>query len=199
MEGGRPSGRDLTGPVFGMPRIVRWAAALIFAGGTLALTLALAQDARTWSFSHDGFSVTLTPLTYDQAASFFLARGLPQSETERYARRCVLATTLRNERGAGAIGFRSGEWIAGTAGASMQPVRTRVQWLEEFARAAVPEAARIAFEWAQVPDQHEFEPGDWIQGMLAVPVGRGAIFDLKLRWTAGGEEYERWITEMRCP
>jgi len=159
----------------------------------------LAQETEARKFDGEGFSVSLTPLSRDQAASFYLARGLPASETERYSRRCVLAATLRNERRSGAIGFRTGEWEAKTAEAPARPVRTRAQWLEEFEAAGVPEAARIAFEWAQVPDQHEFQPGDWIQGMLAVPVDREAIFDLRLRWRAGGKDHEHWLTGLRCP
>ncbi len=176
----------------------RLLARCVFLGATLGAP-AVAQDAGKWSFTRDGFSVTLTPLTHDQAASFYLARGLPASETERYSRRCVLAATLRNERPAGTIGFRSGEWEAKTEDAPARPVRTRAQWLEELEAAGVPQAARIAFEWAQVPDQHEFQPGDWIQGMLAVPVDREAIFDLKLRWRAEGTDHEHWLTGLRCP
>lgn len=167
--------------------------------GAMLSAPVLTPAAEDYSFSRSGFSVKLTPLTRDQAASFYLARGLPQRETERYSRRCVLAATLRNERTAGAISFRSGEWRARTRDAPAQAVRTRAQWIEEFEAAGVPEPARIAFEWAQVPDQHEFEPGDWIQGMLAVPVDRETAFDLMLRWRAEGKNHEHWLTGLRCP
>jgi len=160
---------------------------------------ALAQETDAHEFNRDGFSVSLTPLSHDQAASFYIARGLPRPETERYSRRCVLAATLRNQRPSGAISFRSGEWEARTRGTPARPVRTRAQWLEELEAAGVPEAARIAFEWAQVPDQHEFQPGDWIQGMLSVPVDRETAFDLKLRWRAEGRDHVHWLTGLRCP
>ena len=111
-------------------------------------------------------TLTVKPLSRQQAAAFYLARGFPAEVVAAYARACVLSFSFRNE-GKIALRFKLADWTAGN-GVRFRPLE---KWETEWEKRGVPPAARIAFRWAQFPPVQEFEAGDWIMGM-AVPERR---------------------------
>jgi hypothetical protein len=167
------------------------AAALIAASGA-----ALAEPAAV--LRHGGFQVSVRTLAYDQAASFYLARGLPPALAERYARACVVVVALQSGSAGATISTRLGDWRVRHAGGAGQKVRGRSDWLAELDRANVTPVARMAFEWAQFPEDAELNTGDSIQGMLSMPVSRGRAFSLRVLWRSGGKMHEGSVDTIRC-
>ncbi len=146
----------------------------------------------------DGLQASARPLGHDQAASFYLARGMPLQMVERYARNCVVVVVLRSPDVAPKISFRLSDWSVRPAGGTAQKIRGRKDWLAELDNEGITLPARMAFEWAQLPEEADMNPGDSIQGMLSIPVKRGSVFDLVVRWQSGSDEHEAAIERIRC-
>lgn len=150
------------------------------------------------SFRQDGVKASLHTLGYDQASSFYLARGMPSALVERYARPCVIVVAIQNELSPTQISTRLEEWRAIPESGAAKQIRGRAAWLAELDQAKVTTAARMAFEWAQIPEEADLNAGDTIQGMLSLPLGRGEGFTLKVRWTTGGRGHEAASDTISC-
>lgn len=155
-----------------------------------------AQPAAT--MQRDGFEASVRTLGYDQAASFYLARGLPLPLVERYARECVVLVSLHSLATAAQISMRLGDWRVRPVGGVAQQIRGRSDWLAEFDEKGISPPARMAFEWAQVPEDADMNAGDSIQGMLSVPISRGSAFDLIVRWQVGKDRREATLERIHC-
>jgi hypothetical protein len=146
----------------------------------------------------DGFRASVTTLSYDQAASFYIARGLPLSLIERYVRKCVILVILQNQLSGATIMTKLGNWRVRSAGGIAQQIRGRSNWLAELDEEGIAPAARVAFEWAQLPEEADLYAGDSVQGMLSVPISRGNTFDLIIRWQLGKDRHAVSIKQIRC-
>ncbi|HYL89895.1 MAG TPA: hypothetical protein VEU32_14155 [Burkholderiales bacterium] len=146
----------------------------------------------------DGFRATVKALGHDQAASFYAARQLPIPFVEQYAGACVILVAMQNELADAMTLVRLADWRVRTTTGDVQQIRGRGSWLAELDRQGVSVAARIAFEWAQVPEEVDLGAGDSVQGMLSVPVRRRMPFDLILRWQSGINRHEATIEAIRC-
>jgi hypothetical protein len=173
----------------------------------LAAAAARAQDLRhvidpetrieSWETTRDGVYIKLMQITPAQALAFYLARGFDAQPANRYAGACVFMTLLRNDAAPGPVAFDLGDWRR-VAGKAERALRQRDDWLAEWERAAVPEAARVAFHWAQFPTRHTYEHGDWNQGMHSYGGAPGESFDLKLVWKADEKSYRTVLRGLRC-
>jgi hypothetical protein len=150
------------------------------------------------TIQRDGFQASVRTLGYDQAASFYLARGLPLPLVERYVRECVVLVAMHSQISAAKVSMRLGDWRVRLADGAAQQIRGRADWLAELDEQGIARSARVAFEWAQLPEDAEFNAGDSIQGMLSVPVARGSAFDLIMRWQVGEDRHEASIEQIRC-
>ncbi|HRH81606.1 MAG TPA: hypothetical protein PLW81_11225 [Thiobacillaceae bacterium] len=153
--------------------------------------------ARTWETRAQGVTLRLTQILPDQARAFYLNRGFGAGDVEPYATACVFMTVLRNDAAPGAVAFALRDWRLGVAGGEL-PLRPVEDWMALWQQRGLPEAARIAFRWAQFPPEQEYEPGEWNQGMLAVGLPPGARFDLAARWRVADKTYEGGLTDVRC-
>ena len=158
--------------------------------------IALAQP--NGSLRGGSVEVGVKPLGYEEAASFYIARGLPRPLVDRYARPCVVVVVVRAEGSAPEIFFSLGQWRVRAGQAGALAIRGRGEWLAELDREGIPWSPRMAFEWAQLPEQASLIAGDSVQGMLSLPVARGAPFDLVVRWRAAGAAREGSIDQLRC-
>ncbi len=145
-----------------------------------------------------GFQASARPLGHDQAASFYLARGVPPHLTERYAGNCVVVVVLHSQLAPANISLRLDDWRVRLADGATQKIRGRKDWLTELDREKVALPARMAFEWAQLPEEAEMNAGDSIQGMLSLPAKRGSVLDLMIRWKSGDDENETTIERIHC-
>lgn len=63
----------------------------------------------------------------------------------------------------------------------------------------VPQAARIAFRWAQFPSDQEFEAGDWIMGMAALEHRPDKSFHIRAHYADDNNEHEVVTDAVTCP
>lgn len=151
----------------------------------------------TWQAESAGTQIRLTQIAPDQARAFYQARGFSAAAAERYAAECVFMTVVRNA-GDTPIRHRLADWRYVTAGQTPRAIRSKAEWERLWQRLDVPEAARIAFNWAQFPATQTFAPGDWNQGMTTYSVPRGGEFDLRVTWRASGATHSTTLEKVRC-
>jgi hypothetical protein len=173
--------------------------------GLLAATAALgepdridpATGAATWEMRTGGVTLSLTQLLPDQVRAFYVNRGFDLADAEVFATACVYMAVMRNEAAGGDVFFRQADWEIRTQ-ADSRPIPPVDAWLAEWEARDVPQAARLAFRWAQLPPEQRYAPGEWNQGMLATGLAPGSRFDLTARWTLADETHEGRLTDVRC-
>lgn len=153
--------------------------------------------AGTWQLKSAGVSLSLTQLLPDQIRAFYVNRGFNLDDAEVFATACVYMAVMRNESADGEIAFRLSDWTLQTD-AGPGPIPAHQEWLDQWKARGVPNAARLAFRWAQLPAQQHYAPGEWNQGMLATGLAPGTRFDLTARWTLADENYEGTLKNVRC-
>lgn len=137
--------------------------------------------------------LTVKPLSREQTLAFYTARGFSVTTIAPYAKACVIGFTFRND-GPTALRFRLADWRAGTE------VRFRplTDWDAAWEKNGVPQAARIAFRWAQFPPEQEFETGDWIMGMAALERRITGSFRVTARYSDNKGEHEIVSDAVKC-
>lgn len=167
---------------------------LAFLPGTL---LAAELGPTSWEQRSGGAFLQLSQITPDQSRAFFLNRGFTREAVEAYAAACVFMVIVRNETSASTVFYRLAEWRARQAGES-RALKQRKDWLVLWEQKGLPEAARIAFEWSQLPDEQSFERGDWNQGMASIGLPHGGTFDLEYQWHVAGQIHHGTLKGVRC-
>jgi hypothetical protein len=162
------------------------------------ISLVTASAASISEIRRDGLHLKLQSLGYDKVVSFYLGRGLPASSIERYAKNCVLLAALRNDRARGAVSSNLRDWLVLVPGQPPRHVEGRSSWVAELERARPSEEARMAFEWSQLPEVVNLDPGDSVQGMVSLPVKRGVDFELVIHWKSGDRIHEERIRRIGC-
>ncbi|EGV19061.1 hypothetical protein [Thiocapsa marina] len=153
--------------------------------------------ASTFETQAHGVTLSLTQLLPDQVRAFYVARGFDLADANVFAEACVFMTVLRNDAAPGEIDFRLTDWEVRYDGAtrSLPPPEN---WLTQWSARGVPDAAMLAFRWAQFPAEQSYAPGEWNQGMLATGLPPGSRFDLIARWTIADQTYEGRLDDVRC-
>lgn len=150
----------------------------------------------SWELLDSGVRFSLTQMLPDQARAFFMARGFDRAAADAYAQACVFQTVLHNES-TKTIDLRLSDWQV-LVGKQTLALKQEAGWQGEWKKRRLPDAARIAFRWAQFPAEQTFDPGDWNQGMTAYPLPRGASFDLDLKWWTNGQAVEAILKGAKC-
>ncbi|MDP1643994.1 MAG: hypothetical protein Q8L71_00650 [Thiobacillus sp.] len=151
----------------------------------------------TWQTETSNIQVRLTQISPDQVRGFYQARGFSVQAAERYTSECVFMTVVRNI-GDAPIQHRLADWRYFSAGQPPRSIRSKAAWERLWKQQGVPEAARIAFTWAQFPATQTFAPGDWNQGMTTYSVPRGGLLDLRFVWRAGAKTHSGKLEQLRC-
>lgn len=176
-------------------------AAALLAGSAAAQTRH-ARNAETgiesWQTAHEGVLVHLTQITPAQAQAFMLGRGLDAASARRYASTCVFMTIVRNLGVGVPVAYDLREWRARREGGAELSPGTREDWMREWEASGVPPAARIGFEWSQLPTTQRFALGDWNQGMTSYALPTGSRFDLLFEWSADGKTRRGRLEGARC-
>lgn len=180
-----------------IPHIRRFAGAFLLAA--LAATPLRAEDAIVWKHRATQGTATLTanPLGAASRAAFYLARGFSEDAIRPYAQACGFSFGLRNH-GAATLATRLTDWhTVGTDGGQIA-LRLPEAWDAQWERAGVPQAARIAFRWAQFQTENIFEPGDWIMGMATLETPPPAPFRLIARYRDSKGNHEIVLDQLAC-
>lgn len=138
-------------------------------------------------------ALAVSPLGRDQVVAFYAARGFDAKTLAAYTDACVLSFTLRNESGQ-TLRHRLADWTAGN-GVRFHPL---ADWDAEWERRGAPQSARIAFRWAQFPEDQEFAPGDWIMGMAALERRIAGPFRVVARYADEKGEHEIVTDAVAC-
>lgn len=133
----------------------------------------------------------------EQTRAFLQARGFDPEMAERYAQSCVLQGIMRNPSEDTWLGVDLSEWRVISEHREL-PLLLAAEWQERWQAWDVPNAARTAFRWSQLPRQQQNAPGDWFQGMLSIGLPAGAPFDLKVVWYEGERRRERVLQDLQC-
>ncbi|MFP4155049.1 MAG: hypothetical protein ACLFSG_05060 [Halothiobacillaceae bacterium] len=149
-----------------------------------------------WHVVDDRIEVSLTQILPDQARAFFVNRGFTSEQAEVYAGACVYMTIVRNT-GDEPLDFDMRDWSV-RGHQSDARLKLRQEWMQRWAREALGQAERIAFEWSQFPTEQQYRPGDWNQGMTTIMTKPGAQFDLTLRWQTGQAHHDITLEGIRC-
>lgn len=174
--------------------------ACAFLLAALAAAPLRAEDDIAWQHrvTQDGVTLTANSLGTASRAAFYLARGFTESTLQPYARACGFSFGLRN-RGTATLATRLTDWHAVGADGRQIALRLPEAWDAQWEKAGVPQAARIAFRWAQFQTENIFEPGDWIMGMVTLETPPPAPFRLIARYHNNkGDHEEIVLDKLEC-
>jgi hypothetical protein len=147
--------------------------------------------------SHRAVTLTANPLGTASRMAFYAARGFTKAAVRPYAQACGFSFGMQNG-GSSALSTRLTDWHA--IGADGRAIRLRLPeaWDAAWEKAGVPQAARIAFHWAQFQAENVFEPGDWIMGMATLEAPPSAPFRLVARYRDDKGNHEIVLDKLAC-
>jgi len=176
---------------------VRWCAmsALLAATGLSAR----ADGDIAWGHRSTQGAVTLSanPLGTASRTSFYTARGFSAAAIRPYAQACGFSFGMQNA-GATALTTQLADWQAINAGGKQISLRLPQAWDADWEKAGVPQAARIAFRWAQFQAENTFEVGDWIMGMATLEAPLSGPFRLIARYRDEEGNHEVVLDGLTC-
>lgn len=165
-------------------------------------------EKKTWEATEHGVTFSLMQILPDQIDAFYLGRGFTLNQIKPYAKTCVYMGVLRNDSASGKIHFLRNSWSIVNKDKDknkLQYPKANSEWIAKFKLLKVKPSALIAFRFAQLPEEQEYETGgDWNQGMLSVnlPVptkdDKKSQFDITVRWDIKGKPYELTLQEVKC-
>lgn len=169
----------------------------------LAVPHAYADTADTgniaWRHRVTQGAVTLTanPLGTASRAAFYIGRGFSAATIQPYAQACGFSFGMQND-GRQALTTRLGDWHAVGADGKRVALRLPAAWDTDWAKAGVPQPARIAFRWAQFQAENTFEAGDWIMGMATLESPPQAPFRMVVRYHDQKGIHEIVLDKLAC-
>jgi hypothetical protein len=153
-----------------------------------------------WEIRDEGMSLRLVQRIPDQSRAFFLARGFSSEQVEQVAGRCVFQTVFRNishEAQPSPLRYQQRDWKVHHPGREAG-ILTRADWASLWEQEGATPAARIAFQWALLPSEQTYEPGDYNWGMTMIDLPPGSRFDLEITWVQFGESRSMLVEDMQC-
>lgn len=145
----------------------------------------------SWKAQHPGLSLQFIQVLPDYIRASYSARGLPAVFVEMMAKQCVFGTIIKNESGK-TLSYRVADWRYITADGRAHSIKTKTQWLEEWAEMGV------IFRWSLLPDEQQFAPGDWSQGFTTLPLAPETAITIHYSWTEDGKTHEGVFNDLRC-
>lgn len=141
--------------------------------------------------------LTANPQAPASLSAFYAARGFAAETIRPYAQACGFSLGMRNG-GQLPILTRLSDWRVIDARGRRIGFRLPESWDADWAKASVPQAARIAFRWAQFQTENRFEPGDWIMGMATLESVPTAPFRLIARYQDDRGNHEIILENLEC-
>ena len=147
--------------------------------------------------SQGNVTITANPLSTASRTSFYEGRGFSAAIIHPYARSCGFSLGMQNA-GSWPIATRLADWRAIGADGGEVPFRLPEAWDADWERLGVPQAARIAFRWAQFQSESTFEPGDWIMGMAVLKDVPATPLRLIARYRDNKGDHEIVLDNLIC-
>ena len=147
---------------------------------------------KTWKKSDRGFSLELIQLLPEFVQATYASRDLPPAIFDSMKAYCVFGTVARNETDA-PLAYRVKDWRYVTPDGKKHRLRTKSEWVAVWSKLGVD------FSYSILPDDIEFEAGDWAQGFTTPQLPPGARFDLIYTWRRHGKKYTGTLRDLACP
>lgn len=145
----------------------------------------------TYTSEGNGFSVELIQLLPDFVHAVYAKHDFPKSEIDRINTYCVFGSIIKNTSKQ-QLSYKVSNWSYIDTKGDQHPIKTKTQWLEEWRKAG------IKFSWTLLPDQGEFEVGDWQQGFTTIKMPRESNFNLTYTWTLDGVAHSATLENLQC-
>ena len=146
----------------------------------------------TYTSESAGFSVELIQLLPDFVYAVYSKHDFPKSEIDRINTYCVFGSIIKNTSQQ-QLSYRVKDWSYLDEKGIKHPIKTKSQWLQEWRKAG------IKFSWTLLPDQGDFEIGDWQQGFTTIKLPRESKFDLIYKWSLDGVAHSGVLENLQCP
>ncbi len=152
-----------------------------------------------WRYRKTQAAVTFTanPLSSTSRTAFYAARGFSVAAIQPYAQACGFSFGMQNN-GATPLVTRLTDWYAVGADGQRIALHLPETWDTAWGKAGVPQAARIAFRWAQFQAENSFEAGDWIMGMATLEMPPSGPFRLVARYHDNMGNHEIVLDNLTC-
>jgi hypothetical protein len=141
--------------------------------------------------------LTANPLGTASRTAFYTARGFTAAAIRPYAQACGFSFGMQNG-GRSTLYSRLADWHAVGADGMRRSLRLPQSWDAAWEKADVPQAARIAFRWAQFQAENTFEPGDWIMGMATLDAPPSGPFRIVARYLDEKGSHEIVLDKLAC-
>lgn len=147
---------------------------------------------KSWKKSDRGFSIELIQLLPEFVQATYASRDLPPAIFKSMTGYCIFGTVARNETEA-PLSYRVADWRYVTPDGKKHRLRTKSQWIAVWSKLGAD------FSYSILPDDIEFEAGDWAQGFTTPKLSPGARFDLIYTWRQHGKTYVGKLENLSCP
>ncbi|MCL6556314.1 MAG: hypothetical protein K6T56_08145 [Burkholderiales bacterium] len=147
---------------------------------------------KSWRKLDRGFSIELVQLLPEFVEATYASRDLPPALYASMKGFCIFGTVVRNESNA-PLSYRVAEWRYVTPDGKRHRLRTKSEWI------AVWKKLGADFSYSILPDDIEFDVGDWAQGFTTPRVAPGTRFDLIYTWRQHGKRYTGRLENLECP
>lgn len=164
----------------------------------LLLLLPLAAQAAGDRFASHGVQFSIAVRDAAGVAAFYNARGFSKPMAETIAQTCFVGVGIHNER-SDTLWLELSNWrFIDAAGRELKRI-ARPEWDARWDKINAPLAARAAFDWTQLPESRDLQPGEPVGGNVAVAAPNSA-FSLSARFRTGsGDTFEIAVPGLRCP
>lgn len=170
--------------------------ALLLLGTAHAADIVITQNPETglksWKQSDRGFSLELVQLLPEFVQATYSSRDLPPAIYDSMKGYCIFGTVARNETDA-PLAYRMNNWRYVTSDGKQHRLRTKSEWVKVWTKLGAD------FSYSILPDDLEFEIGDWAQGFTTPKLAPGARFDLIYTWRQHGKTYTGKLENVACP
>jgi hypothetical protein len=141
------------------------------------------------------FSISVRPA--EGTAAFYAARGFPKDMVAAIATACLVGVGILNGR-EDVLWLELKNWrFTDTQGQEVKRI-TRPAWDARWEAMNAPLAARATFDWPQLPESRDLQPGEPVAGNVAVETPAGE-FSLTAGFRTGnGEQFEVRVPGLRC-
>ncbi|MEO1766498.1 hypothetical protein [Thiobacter aerophilum] len=147
---------------------------------------------KSWKKLDRGFSIELVQILPEFVEATYASRDLPRALYASMKGYCIFGTVVRNESDA-PLSYRVAEWRYVTRDGKRHRLRTKSEWI------AVWRKLGADFSYSILPDDIEFDVGDWAQGFTTPKIAPGTRFDLIYTWRQHGKILTGKLENLECP
>ncbi len=157
---------------------------------------------QSWHLTKGDFSLKLIQRLPDQTRAFFQGRGFSKKIANDIALSCVfqaIGTNIGTIKNAESVSYSLKDWQVRVK-QKIRKIKLKESWKEQWQKADVSSASKIAFTWATFPTKQRFAgAGDYGWGMISFDLPPETIFDLKVVWKQNNKLHHAWIHSLKCP